>query len=182
MKKILITINDELLSSVYSGLFQEKGFQVLSAQNESDFLNVIYDKLPDIVLIDVDIAERDNYSLMEKIKLDNKINEIPIIFISKVKEEGYKQKAIDFEVKDFVVALNNSPIDVFAKIKTHLSSEKTYKIKIHEESDVIKNLANDLGYDSLMCKKCGNLMSLYLIRDLSKGLNYFKISFVCTDC
>lgn len=182
MKKILIAINDEFLSNVYSGLFQEKGFEVFNPENELEILNIILEKSPDMVLLDVMIAEKDEYSLMEKIKNDNSTNKTPIIFISKVKEEDYKQKAIDFEVKDFVVALNNSPIDVFARIKTHLSGERTYKIKVEKESDIIRDLLNDLGYDSLLCKKCGEEMNLYLIRDLSKGLNYFKISFICVDC
>ena len=132
--------------------------------------------------MDVDFTEKNDFDVLKKIKSDELFKRIPIILFSKVKENGYKEAAINFGVKDFILASNYSPIDVLNRIKIHLSAEKTYKMSVDSQSETIKDLAGDLKYDTLLCKRCSKPLKLYLIRDLSKGSNYFKVSFVCADC
>ncbi len=182
MKKILIAINDDFLMKIYEGLFQEKGFNVLSAGNNQETLSIISNDSPDIVILDVDFAQEDDFDLLKKIKSNDAINKIPIVLYSKIKEGEYKEKAIEFELKDFIVGPGVSPMDVLNRIRIHLSVEKSYRVAIDVESEIIKEIAKDLGYDDLTCKKCLKPLKLYLIRDLKKESNYFKVSFICTDC
>jgi len=182
MEKILVAINDDLLKEIYKGLFQEKDFYVLEANDENEVFSIISKEFPDIVLLDVDFAEKNDFDLLKRIGNEDSTKKIPIVFFSKVKENEHNEAVINFGVKDFILASKYSPIEVLNRIKVHLSVEKTYKISVDSQTEVIKNLAKDLECDDLLCKKCLKPLKLYLIRDLSKGSNYFKVSFVCTDC
>ncbi len=182
MPKILIAIDDNYLSNIYENLFQEKEFDVSVAKNENEVFQIICEDLPQIVLLDVVFAEKNDFELLKKIKNNESTKRIAIILYSKIKENGYKEKAIEFELKDFIVGSNSSPLDVLSKIRIHLSVEKSYKLAVDTSLETMKNLANDLGYESLNCEKCSKPLKIYLIRDLNKGDNYFKVSFICDNC
>jgi len=182
MKKILIAIEDDFLSGIYNDLFSEKGFNILVVKNKEEIFSNVLENSPDIVLLDVVFAEENDFELLKKIKSNDLTKKIPIVLFSKIKESGYRKKAIDFELKDFVISSSSSPIDILAKLKIHLSVEKSYRLPIDAKSETIKDIAKDLGYEDLLCRKCLSPLKLYLIRDLSKGHNYFKVSFICTNC
>ncbi len=182
MKKILIAIDDSFLVNLYKDVFKEKGFTVLTLKENEEIFPFISNNSSDIILLDVVFAERNNFELLEKIKNDDSLKRIPIILYSKIKEDGYREKAIEYELKDFIVGTNKSPLDILNKVKIHLSIEKSYKMPVDVSLETIKSLANDLGYESLACSKCSNPLKIYLIRDLQKGHNYFKLSFICDNC
>lgn len=179
-KKILIAIKDEFLRRIYCDFFNEEGFSVFELLNgEKEAMRIVEEESPDIILIDIFIAEKNNFDFLQKIKENEKTKKIPILMFSAIEEDKYRKKAIEFEVKDFIVGSYSSPFNILAKVKIHLGFEKSYEIKVDIENEKIKELAADLGYNSLLCSKCGNPMKLFLIRDLSKGRRYFQVSFTC---
>jgi PleD family two-component response regulator len=135
-----------------------------------------------VLLFDISFAERDDFKILKKLKDNSSTRKIPIILISHHEEERYRKKAVEFEVKDFLVGEYSSPLLIYRKIRMHLGGERSYRLSVDLESDTIKELAEDLGYKGLRCSKCGGDMEMNLLRDLSKGLNYFKVSFVCPVC
>ncbi len=183
MEKILIGIKDEFLGKIYVDFFREEGFSVLRAGNEDEIEKIISQNSLDVVLLDIVFAEKNNFNLLKKIKEGDSTKKMPVIILSKTDKEGYKEKAVEFEVKDLIVGDYISPLNLLAKIKTHLGKEKSYKIKADPNSESIRDLAKDLGYDSnVSCSECSGPMDIVMLRDLSKGKNYFKVSFICPSC
>jgi DNA-binding response OmpR family regulator len=183
MDKILIAIKDEFQSRVYQDFFKEENFEVLIANNNQEAQEKIFQENPDAIILDVLIAEEENYQLLKKIKANQLTQKTPIILFSKIHEESYREKAVEFETKDFIVGAYNSPINVLSKIKIHLGKEKSYSLKVDYSSEEINQLMRDLGYEpGEKCLKCSKNLEMVMLRDLSKGSNYFKVSFVCPDC
>ena len=180
--KILIAISDEFLSRIYLDFFREEGFSVLVANRDDEVISLILGETPDVILLDVSFAERDEYKILKELKGNTSTRKIPIILISHYEEEKYRKKAVEFEVKDFLVGEYSSPLLIFRKIRTHLGGERSYCLSVDIESEAVKELAYDLGYQNLKCIKCTGDMEMNLIRDLSKGSNYFKVSFICPVC
>lgn len=179
-KKILVAIDDEFLRRIYVDFFTEEGFSVSEFfYNGKDAIAVVIEEMPDVILIDALIAEKDDFSFFKHMRENEKTKKIPVLMFSKVKEDGYREKALKFEVRDFIVGAYNSPLNVLAKVKTHLGFEKSYAVAVDTNEEKIKELADDLGYENLICEKCSAPMKLLLIRDLSKGERYFKVSFAC---
>jgi len=180
MEKILISIKDDFQSRVYQDFFREEGFEVLTADDKNEVEDKVFQENPEVVLLDVLIAQEDDYQILKNIKENKKTS---VILFSKAHEGNYREKAVEFEVKDFIVGAYNSPINILSKIKIHLGKEKSYSVNVDYFSSDIKELMNDLGYEpGEKCRKCSNNLEMVMLRDLSKGSNYFKVSFVCPQC
>ncbi len=183
MEKILIAIKDGFLNKVYVDFFKEENFEVLKAESGDEIRNAILENSPDIMLLDVSFAQEKDFELLKEIKNNDSIKRIPIILFSRVDTKDWKEKVIEFEVNDFVIGSYNSPINVLGKINTHLGKTKSYRIKVDNSLDAVKDLANDLGHDArAVCPKCLEPLEIVMFRDLSKGKNYFKVSFICPVC
>lgn len=180
--KILIAIRDEFLSRIYVDFFREEGFSVSVANRDDEVISLILKEMPDVILLDVSFAERDEFKILKELKNNASTRKIPIVLISHHEEERYRKKAVEFEVKDFLVGEYSSPLLIFRRIRTHLGGERSYRLSVDVESEAVKELADDLDYQSLKCAKCAGDMEMNLIRDLSKGPNYFKVSFICPVC
>ncbi|MCD5384836.1 MAG: response regulator [Candidatus Pacebacteria bacterium] len=181
-KKILIGLKDEFLSRIYIDFFREEGFLVSTITENDNILDIFKKNTPDIILLDMDFAENNSFVVLKKIKESPLSDKVPIILISHSEDEEYRKKAIEFEVKDFLVGEYNSPLIISRRINVHLGGQKSYRISINDNEQKTKELAADLGYDRLSCLKCSSKMVMNLMKDSSKGKNYFKISFICPRC
>ncbi|MCK4453830.1 response regulator [Candidatus Parcubacteria bacterium] len=185
MKKILIASKDELTGEIYANIFKEKGFEALNARFTEQALLLARQENPDIILSDIHLRDMDGFELLRRIKSDPSTNRIPVVILSKVEKEEDKNKAIELEARDFINSSKISPRDTVLRIRTILGEEKIYKIpiRIGKKSESLIELNKDLGHKGgFNCPKCGSPLELYLMRDLGKGEDYFKVSFVCPKC
>lgn len=183
MKKILIAISDDFVRKVYSRVFKDERFEVLETKNGKEALDLVKREMPDIILADVYLLEIGGLEILEYLKKDISTQKIPVIIFAQSEKEGDRRKAIELEARDFIVGVLNSPPEVVSRIKAHLGEEKSYRFSVDKNVKEIKELAVDLKYGpNLVCANCGAPLQLFLIRDLSRGKNYFKVSFVCPKC
>lgn len=183
MNKIIINISDDLTRRICSKFFTDDNFEVIEEKNGKNAMVLIEKETPDIVLADVFSEEIGGLDLLKTLKEKEITKKIPIIIFSQNEREGDRQKAMELEAKDFIVGVFNSPAEILLKVKSHLGIERTYQLTMNKGEEKTRELARDLGYDSnLLCSKCNTLLQLFLIRDLNKGKNYFKVSFICPKC
>lgn len=181
--KILIAIGDDFTRNVYSEVFKAEKFEVLETKDGKEALNLVKNEKPDIILADVFLPEMGGFDLIETLRKTTETKRIPIMIFSQVEREEDKQRALELGVKDFIVGVLTSPPDVVLRTRMHLGEQKTYLMSIPKDSESAKELIHDLGHDSeLVCSRCGSELRLSLIRDLTKGKNYFKVSFFCPKC
>mgnify|MGYP001298803781 CR=1 FL=1 len=181
--KILIAVKDESLSRVYVNFFEEKGFLVSIAHKDDEIFSVVKKTPMDIIVLDVTFARQSDFKILKKIKDDRLTKKTPVILISHHEDEKYRKEAIEYEVKDFLVGEESSPLIALRQTKISLGEQKSYRLSVVDANPkVMAEIAKDLGYKSLKCKKCSKDLEMVMIRDLSKGHNYFKISFICSVC
>ncbi len=183
MKKILIALSSSFTSETFKENFLREGFQVGVVNNGKEALEVIKRDSPDLVLADVSLEEIDGFELIKKIKEDSRINRIPVIIYSRSGSSEHREKAMDYEARDFVVGHSESPRDVAFRIKNYLKEQKAYIIPLNPDiegsNDIIKEL-NQKGEKG--CPSCNNNLSLYLLRNPLMGESVFSVSLVCLKC
>lgn len=183
MKKILLAIYDDFTRKIYVELFQKERLEVLETNNGKEALNLAIKEIPDIILVDIFLSEIKGFELVGLLRKEAVTQKIPIIIFTQIEKKEDRLKTIELEAKDFIVGTTTPPLDVVLRIKAHLGEQKTYRVLIREEQESVKELLKDLGYSPILkCPRCGSTLLLFLIRDLSKGLNYFKVSFLCPKC
>lgn len=77
------------------------------------------DELPDLILLDVQMPEMDGFEVCRYVKADERLREIPVIFITARSEmdsivEGFNAGAVDYVIKPFHAT------ELLTRVKTHL--------------------------------------------------------------
>jgi sigma-B regulation protein RsbU (phosphoserine phosphatase) len=99
---------------------------------------------PDVILLDIMMPDLDGYEVCRKIKANEELKEIPIIFISALNEIEDKEKGFEVGGVDYITKPAHSK-EIIARIKTH---SKLYRI----QKD-LKEYINKVDRDLKMAQK-----------------------------
>ena len=81
--KQLLLIDDDLnLILLIQDYLEFQGYEVVTADNGQEALDILQKQLPDLIICDIMMPEMDGYQLVQQIRQDNRINWIPVIFLS----------------------------------------------------------------------------------------------------
>ena len=101
MAKILIVDDNNLVVKGLSRLLESAGHVVDSAENGQQALQVISQKIFDLIILDIRMPGMNGIQIAEKIKQLN-TKEIPIIFITGYTDEHIDKVSQKLNVSDFI--------------------------------------------------------------------------------
>lgn len=132
LKTVLVIDDDRLIVNAVSRLLTDK-YQVHTASTGLDGINSALECLPDVILLDVEMPEMNGYEVCDKLKQNQKTQNIPIVFVSShsgVRERmlGYEAGASDYLVKPF----DSEELLVKIRMLCMLSEERN---KLHQKAD-----------------------------------------------
>ncbi|MBD2176664.1 hybrid sensor histidine kinase/response regulator [Pseudanabaena sp. FACHB-1998] len=116
----VLIVDDTIYNiQLLSLMLVKQGYQVEQANNGTEALDKVHQKLPDIILLDIRMPDINGYEVCKILKANPVTQDIPIIFISSVEEPSEKVEAfsvggVDYISKPFQL------IEVLARIETHL--------------------------------------------------------------
>jgi two-component system sensor histidine kinase/response regulator len=117
---ILIVDDTPANLQLLAGLLRERGYKPRPVPSGKLALQAAAAEAPDLVLLDINMPEMDGYAVCEQLKQDERLREIPVIFISALTETLDKLKAFKAGGVDYVT----KPFDaeeVGARVQTHLT-------------------------------------------------------------
>ena len=114
--------NLRLLTSILKG----NGFVVRSVKDGQSALNSAIANPPDLVLLDIMMPGMDGYETCERIKADERIRDVPVIFVSALNESFDKVRAFASGGVDYVGKPFNNE-ELMARILTHISLRNARK-------------------------------------------------------
>jgi len=109
-----------------SNMLMSQGYQVRKAINGQLALKGVQVSQPDLILLDINMPEINGYEVCKKLKSEEKIRHIPVIFISALDEVLDKVKAfqvggVDYITKPFQLE------EVLARVENHLTIHQLQK-------------------------------------------------------
>ena len=183
MKKIIIAVNSDFIRETYSQVFSENNFEIFKTKSGKEALDLIKKEKPDIILVDTGLEDMGGFKILEETKKDSELAKIPVILYSQFEKKAEKEKAIELEAKDFIAGAEISSSEVVQRVKIVLGEQRSYRIALNKKLYSAAELINDYGFDyNFKCDECGTDLILNMIRDLSKGDDYFKVSIICPEC
>jgi DNA-binding response OmpR family regulator len=140
LQKPLIMVVDDVLKNlqVLGGILREEGYMVSLASSGPQALDMVKNRQPDLILLDVMMPEMDGFKVCEKLKSSDETKEIPVIFLTaRVEVEsvvnGFELGAVDYVTKPFNKA------ELLARVNTHLKLKQAQKeiIQLEQKNAVL---------------------------------------------
>jgi two-component system sensor histidine kinase/response regulator len=123
----IIAVDD---SSAYrrllEGMLRQQGYEVRSFPRGGMALAAAAENPPDLILLDINMPEMSGYEVCERLKSNEKLAPIPVIFLSALGETGDKVKGfqcggVDYIAKPFQFE------EVQARVETHLELQRLHR-------------------------------------------------------
>ncbi len=118
--KIVLVEDDMYLRKMYELGLKKAGFEIKSAENGKQGLELINTENPDLILLDVIMPELNGFEVLKQLNESGKIKNYKIIILTNLGQEDDIKKAIDLGAKDFIIKSNFTINEVVKKIKKFL--------------------------------------------------------------
>ena len=156
MERILMIEDDAGIREIASLYLTKKGYEFFTAENPVKALDLVKDKQPHLILLDIVLPRMDGFQLCEKIR---QMTDVPIIFLSAKREavdkvKGFEAGGDDYLTKPFDLAELN------ARIKAHIRRSKMFSERFKKNS-VITHSDLSIDIDSCEVHQRGVRISLF---------------------
>jgi putative two-component system response regulator len=126
--KILIVDDEERNVKLLEALLKAEGYATLSAPNGRDGLAAAVKKKPDLILLDVMMAEMDGFETVAWLKADPRTKNVPVIMVSALDDRDSKMRALELGAEDFL----SKPVD-----RAELKARVRNLLRLKEYSDFL---------------------------------------------
>lgn len=133
MKHILM-IDDEIVNLKCATEILDDSYKVITAQSGKAALSLLWDDMPDLILIDINMPEMNGYEVMEALKGDQKLKDIPVVFLTNGTDgeseiKGLKMGAMDFIRKPFQPEIMRRRIDKILQMTEQRKELQDFALK-----------------------------------------------------
>ena len=113
--------------AVLAHVLEEKGHQILVAQDGEEALQRARFVQPDLILLDVMMPGIDGFEVCRRLKANDALRDIPVIFMTALSEnndklQGFEVGGVDYVTKPFQIE------EVLARIDVHLALRATQRM------------------------------------------------------
>lgn len=117
----ILIVDDEVPNlQLQKQLLSEAGYQVRPATSPRLALKSALAKPPNLILLDVKMPEMDGFELCRRLKSNAATKDIPVIFLSSLRDTGDKVRGLQLGALDYV-SKPFQPKEVIARVDTHLT-------------------------------------------------------------
>lgn len=117
---ILLVEDDTFLSSMYKTKLEIEGYQVFTALNGASGLKMAQEKKPDLILLDIILPKMNGFEVLEKIKSDKNLKNIPIIMLTNLGQKEDIKKSFKLGANEYLIKAHFLPSEVIEKVKKFL--------------------------------------------------------------
>lgn len=120
--KATILIVDDIPENIVllSRVLQSSGYAVQTAENGTRALEMARRALPDLILLDINLPDKDGFDVCAHLKSSEQTSQIPVMFISALDDVEGKVRAFELGGVDYITKPFNFE-EVIARVETHLS-------------------------------------------------------------
>lgn len=117
---ILLVEDEPSLREMYQVRLEGEGFQVYSADDGAPGIKIAQEHHPDLILLDIVLNNSDGFSVLNKLKKDEKTSDIPVIMVSNLSSSDDRRRALDLGADDFLIKAKITLTELAKKVKDKL--------------------------------------------------------------
>ncbi len=107
--KLILHVEDNLENRILvRRLLMSEGYEVLEAENARQAQKILETKIPDMILMDINMPDVDGYTLTTKLKALPSLHQVPIVAITANVMRGDRERVFQSGCNGYI----EKPIDV----------------------------------------------------------------------
>jgi chemosensory pili system protein ChpA (sensor histidine kinase/response regulator) len=100
---LVMVVDDSVTMRKVTGRVLERhNFEVATAKDGIDALERMAERVPDLMLLDIEMPRMDGYELATAMKADPRLREVPIVMITSRTGEKHRQRAFEIGVERYL--------------------------------------------------------------------------------
>jgi sigma-B regulation protein RsbU (phosphoserine phosphatase) len=142
---ILVVDDTPANLQVLAGMLKDRGYKVRPVPGGKLALLAAQRDPPDLILLDINMPEMNGYEVCDRLKADDRLKGIPVIFISALTEQLDKVKAfatggVDYITKPFQME------ELHARVETHLKLRRL-QVELEEANAHLERVNGRMSRD-----------------------------------
>jgi chemosensory pili system protein ChpA (sensor histidine kinase/response regulator) len=99
----VLVVDDSLtVRKITSRLLAREGYEAGTARDGVDALQLLADRVPDVILLDIEMPRMDGFEFANTVKTDPKLRDIPIIMITSRTAQKHRARAAEIGVEVYL--------------------------------------------------------------------------------
>jgi len=124
--RILVVDDNEMNRDLLVRRLERKGYEVMTAVDGAEALDILGSHRVDLVLLDIMMPKLDGYQVLERMKSDDYLGDLPVIMITAVDEIDSAVKCIEMGADDYLTKPFNAVL-LGARINASLEKRSLRK-------------------------------------------------------
>src|SRR3989338_1917389 len=125
---VLLVEDDAFLTNIYQTKFEMEGFKVSVADNGESGLADAKKKKPDVILLDILLPKMDGFMVLEKLKADEMLKDIPVILLTNLGQKDDVEKGLQLGAVDYLITAHFKPSETVEKVRKALKKKQMMRI------------------------------------------------------
>jgi two-component system, cell cycle response regulator len=137
--RILIADDDTAIVQTMTWVLKEHGYDVVAAHQGSRVLELMEERTPDLVLLDVMFPDADGYQILERIKGEDRWKDVPVLMVSSLPPEEAAVRTLGLGAADFV----KKPFRV-KELLARIQAQLRMRAILRSANDTLRNVEAEL--------------------------------------
>ncbi len=120
MAKILVVEDDKFLREMITRKLDRENYEVVQAVDGEEGEEKIKEERPDLVLLDLILPGIDGFTVLERVKQDPEVKDIPVIILSNLGQKSEVERGLSLGAIDFLIKAHFTPGEIIEKIQETL--------------------------------------------------------------
>jgi chemosensory pili system protein ChpA (sensor histidine kinase/response regulator) len=100
---VVMVVDDSITMRKVTGrVLERNNMEVMTAKDGVDAVEKMAERVPDLVLLDIEMPRMDGYEVAQNMKSDPRLKDVPIIMITSRTGEKHRQRAMDIGVDRYL--------------------------------------------------------------------------------
>jgi len=100
---LVMVVDDSItMRKVTSRVLERHGLEVATAKDGVDAIEKLVDRVPDVMLLDIEMPRMDGYELATHMRNDARLKSVPIIMITSRTGDKHRQRAFEIGVDRYL--------------------------------------------------------------------------------
>jgi two-component system KDP operon response regulator KdpE len=140
--RLILVVDDEERMARFIHLnLEHDGFQVIEAYRGMQAIDLVRERLPDLVLLDVMLPDLDGF---EVLKIIREVNTVPVIMLTAKGEEEDRVRGLEYGADDYITK-PFSPRELVSRVRAVLRRTESTSVASRDLIEVDSRLRIDFG-------------------------------------